>query len=200
MFTETQLKVILILLDDIGHSERSLAKNLEMSDSNLNPVLKILRKTGVISRGEARKSTNKHKKEGEYAEFPYYITSNLNALKTLIRELAENKKIYDTGFILRIFGKSKYITSMRKKFGEDVNKSIGEELSKSYPPYTDSFIKKVIHPPLDELFFDDKCLEKKLPAIYNTFDNLEEFSCERPAPKGLELWYFHYLSSLSKEP
>ena len=175
MLTETQVKVILILLDDMGHSERSLAKHLEMNDSNLNPILKNLRKTGIIFRGEARKSTNKHKKEGEYAEFPYYITKDLNALKTIIKEIAESKKIYDTGFILQIVRESKYIDSMREKFGGEVSKSIGDELSKSYPPYTDSFIRNVIHPPLEKIL------------------------CIRPSPEGLELWYDNYLRSLPEE-
>ena len=175
MLTETQVKVILILLDDIGHSERNLAKHLKMSDSNLSPILKKLMKVGIISRGEARKSTNEHKKGGEYNEFPYYLPKDLNALKTVIREIAGSKLIYDTGFILELFRVSKYKEAMVEKFKEDVNKSTLEELRKSYPPYSDPFIQEVIMPPSMHIVFSKESTE-------------------------LELWYYNYRRSLSEVP
>jgi len=148
-----------------------------MSDSNLNHILKDLKNMGVIFRGEARKSGKKHKSEGEYYEFPYYLTKDLDALKTIIREMAEGKKIYDTGFILGLFRISKYKMAMIEKFKEeDVNESTLDELRKSYPPYSDPFITNVINPPL------------------------EKMTCIRPSPEGLELWYYNYRRSLSEEP
>ena len=172
MLTETQVKVILILLDDMGHSERNLAKHLKMSDSNLSPILKKLMKVGIISRGEVRESTNGHKKEGKYMEFPYYLPKNLNALKTIIGEIAENKKIHGTGFILELIRESKYKKALIEKFkDEEVNKSILEELRKSYTPYLD-----LTTPTLCESYF------------------------EKGPSSGLELWYHNYLRSLSEEP
>lgn len=96
MFTEKQVKVVLILLDDEGHAGWELAKYLKIEDSNLNPILKTLEKTGVIFQGEARKSRKTQTRKGEYKEFPYYIPKNLDTIRTIIREVAESKKIYDS--------------------------------------------------------------------------------------------------------
>lgn len=174
MFTKTQFKVILILLDDAGHAGWEIAKHLKMGDSNLNPILKGLESKGIIFQGEARKSGKKQKRKGDYKEFPYYITKNIDALRIIINEIAESKKIFDTGFILGILKQSKYLEVMREKFEEDVNRAIAEELKRSYPPYADSFILNVLKPPLKDIFFS------------------------RSAPKGLELWYFRYLHTLPK--
>lgn len=92
---------------------------------------------------------------------------------------------------------------MREKFGEDVSKSINEELSKSYPPHKDPFVKKVLHPPLEELFCKEEELSKSLPHSFDKnviHPSLKEFSCEILPPGGLEFWYLHYLKGLSKEP
>ena len=42
MLNKTQVKIILILLDNKGHPEWELAEHLNIADSNLNPVLKKL--------------------------------------------------------------------------------------------------------------------------------------------------------------
>ena len=46
MFSESQVKVILILVDNNGHAGWELAEHIEMNESNLNPVLKKIRKNG----------------------------------------------------------------------------------------------------------------------------------------------------------
>jgi hypothetical protein len=144
-----------------------------MNDSNLHPILKRLEKTGVIFQGDARKSTRKEqKKPGDYKEFPYYINKSIDTLRIIITEVAKRKNIYDTGFILEIIKRSRYIDAMKERFREDVKKTIVEELRRSYPPYADSFIMDVIKPPLNEMFF---CV---------------------PAPRGLQLWYFRYSQTL----
>ena len=66
MLTKTQVKIILILLDNKGHAGWELAEYLGMEDSNLNPKLKELKKIGVIYKGESRLSKRKHKKNGNF--------------------------------------------------------------------------------------------------------------------------------------
>jgi DNA-binding MarR family transcriptional regulator len=58
MLTKSQVKVILILLDNEGHAEWELAKVLEMKESNLNPILKDLERMRIIYQGETRASGN----------------------------------------------------------------------------------------------------------------------------------------------
>ena len=57
MFSESQVKVILMLLDENGHAGWDLAEHIEVKESNLNPVLKKLEKMGIISNDEVRDST-----------------------------------------------------------------------------------------------------------------------------------------------
>lgn len=146
MLTETQVKVVLMLLDDKGHAEWELAKYLEVEESNLNPKLKKLVEMKIIHQGEARISKNKKKKNGDFKEFPYYLNDNLDDLKIIVHEIAQGKKAYDAGFVLGTFEDSKYIKNMRKKFKKQVNKSVSEVLRTSYPPYKDPFILEFIMP------------------------------------------------------
>lgn len=164
-----QIKIILILLDDAGHAGWEIAKHLKMGDSNLHPILKGLESKGIIFQGEARKSGKEQKRKGDYKEFPYYITKNIDTIIIIINEATKSKKIFDARFILGILKQSKYLKVMREKFKEDVDRAIVEELQKSYPPYADSFILDVLKPPLKDVCF---CIA---------------------SPKGLELWYFRYL-------
>jgi hypothetical protein len=105
MLTQTQLKVILLLLDNKGHAGWELAKYLDVEDSNLNPILKDMERLGIIYQGEPRKSTRKHKKDGEYKEFPYYLCNNLDDFKALMVEITKTKRLYETSFILDIVKK-----------------------------------------------------------------------------------------------
>ncbi len=152
MVTLTHERIILILLDDEGHAEWELAEHLRMMDSNLNPVLKKLRRMGVIYRGEARRSGKKARRNGEYSESPYYLTRSLDALRTIIKEASECRNCYDIGFFLQAFKNSNYIKNMLDDFGEDVFKSMEEELLKSYPDYSNVYITHVIRQNIQEIF------------------------------------------------
>lgn len=174
--TETQVKVVLILLDDKGHAEWEVAKYLEVEDSNLNPSLKKLVQMKMIHQGEARISKKQKKKNGDFKEFPYYLNNNLDDLKAIVRKIAECKKAYDAGFVLRIFETSKYIKNMRKKFKRDVNKSVADVLRTTYPPYKDPFILEVIKPEFGGII----CQEENFPK------------------EGLRSWYYKYTYMLER--
>jgi predicted transcriptional regulator len=152
MLTVMQERIIIILLDDEGHAEWELAERLEMRDSNLNPVLKELRRMGIIYRGESRRSGKKARRNGEYSEFPYYLTRSLDALRTIIKEASECTNCYDIGFFLQAFKNSNYIKNMLDDFGEDVFKSMEKELIKSYPAYSNVYITQVIRQNIQEIF------------------------------------------------
>ena len=64
MLTKTQVKVILILLDNQGHAGWELAEYLEIEDSNLNPILKNLEKMEIIYKENLRLSRKQHKNKG----------------------------------------------------------------------------------------------------------------------------------------
>ena len=153
MLTKTQVKVILILLDNKGHAGWELAEHLGMADSNLNPLLRDLEMKNIILKGNFRLSRRKHDKKGIYAEFPYYLSNSLDNFQIIIREIAESDKPYDTGFLLEIIDNSKYLKTMREQFKEDLYTIIKEELSKSKSPYSDPFFTKVIKPELVEELF-----------------------------------------------
>ena len=140
MLTKVQIKSILILLDNEGHAEWEIAQFLGMEDSNLNPKLKKLKDQGIIYQGEARISSNeKKKKEGDYKEFPYFLSNKLDGLKRMIEEIAKLKRVFEAFFILEIIENSRYIESMVKLFGEDVNKAVNLVLNEYYPAYSDEF-------------------------------------------------------------
>jgi len=192
MLTETQEKVLLILLDDKGHAGWDLAENLKMKDSNLNPILKELTRLGIIYQGEARKSRKQQRREGDYKEFPYYLNNNLDSLKIMIREIARGTKVWDTGFVLQITIKSKYIKSMREKFREDLTKTIADELRESYPPYVDprfkSLLQFLLENGLSAPFLEDD-LGESVDAV--------KYMKMMPRRSELEFWYQEYLQMLS---
>jgi len=64
MLTETQFKVLMMLLDDKGHAGWELAEALGMEESNLNPLLKRLEERGFIFQGMPRKSDRPKKPKG----------------------------------------------------------------------------------------------------------------------------------------
>lgn len=191
MLTERQVKVILILLDNEGHAGWELANILEMSNSNLNPILKKLKQIGIICQGDARKSTKERKKhkEGDYKEFPYYLSNNLDNIKIMIKELIQSGRILDTGFVLETIKKSRYIKTMRRKFGKDLTKTIADEVRESYPPYANSRFKII------QKLVDRNKLHA--PFLEEDFEESMEKHLERDLkmPSELELWYDKYLSN-----
>lgn len=80
MLTITQIKVIIILLDNEGHAGWELAEFLEKEESNLNRILKKLKEKGIICLGEARRSRRTLRREGDYREEPYYLSNNLERI------------------------------------------------------------------------------------------------------------------------
>jgi len=147
MLTETQLKIILILLDNEGHAEWELASILKMKTSNLNPILKKLEDLKIIYQGDRRDSQNKRKRhqKGDYKEIPYYLTEDLEYIKVMIREIIESNRILDTGFLLEIVRESTYIKAMGKKFGSDFAPNIAGEIRANYSPYIDRGFSDILN-------------------------------------------------------
>jgi hypothetical protein len=147
MLTETQLKIILILLDNNGHAEWELAAIMKMKTSNLNPILKKLEDLKIIYQGDRRDSQNKRKRhqKGDYKEIPYYLTNDLEYIKVMIREIIESNLILDTGFVLEVIKKSAYIKEMAKKFGSDFAPNIAGEIRANYSPYIDQGFSDILN-------------------------------------------------------
>jgi len=72
MLNKTQVKIILILLDNKGHPEWELAEHLNIADSNLNPVLKKLEDMKSICIGSITLSHRQHARKGIYGAIPYF--------------------------------------------------------------------------------------------------------------------------------
>jgi len=72
MLNKTQVKIILILLDNKGHPEWELAEHLNIADSNLNPVLKKLEDMKSICIGSITLSHRQHARKGIYSAIPYF--------------------------------------------------------------------------------------------------------------------------------
>jgi predicted transcriptional regulator len=153
MLTKTQVKVILILLDCKGHAAWELAEYIGMEDSNLNPILKELEKSGIIYKGDLRSSRKQHDNKGIYGEIPYLLSQDLDDFRTLIKEVAETDRPYDTGFILEIIDDSKYLKFMKEIYKENIISVLNDELSKSDTPYSDPFFINIIEPQLEEELF-----------------------------------------------
>lgn len=204
MLTKTEVKIILILLDDQGHAEWELTRLLEDENqkmpSNINPILKTMKAMGIIIKGESRPSRKqlegeprfirkepdgeptlirkKPKKEGNYKEFPYHLSKRIEDFRLLIREIIKAGRPYDTGFLVAIINKSKYMKNMRKEFNdEDIYGIINEELQNSESPLSDPFFVKIIAPELEE------------PIV----------ACEAPPGTEIQIWYDGYLRRKSSK-
>jgi hypothetical protein len=105
MLTKTQAKVILMLLDDKGHPEWEIAECLKMRECNLNPILNELKRREIVFTG-LRPSRRQHENKGMYGEKPYYLSRELDSFRSLIREIAETRRPYDTGYLLEIIDNS----------------------------------------------------------------------------------------------
>jgi hypothetical protein len=174
--TETQVKVILILLDNKGHASWELAEWLKMKDSNLSPLLKDLRASRkIIRKGRSRLSKREHIKKGEYREYPYYLTDDITGFKVLIEMVAAAGRPYDTGFLFAIIRNSKYLNVMIEKFKDEIIDIMRTEfgLVDKSPIYDDIFIQK-IEPELETELF-----------------------CELAPPSAIQLWYKKYLKSIN---
>jgi hypothetical protein len=129
MLSKTQIKVVLILLDNEGHASWELAQYLKRRASNLHPVLKNLIVRGIIEKGESRIQNREHKRNTEYTEKPYFLKMNLETIRVIVRELVETN-LKDTWFIFNIIGASAYYRMLKEKFKE-TDDVIKEELRKS---------------------------------------------------------------------
>ena len=191
MLTETEVKIVLILADDKGHAEWELADILGMETSNLNPILKSLRSKRVIIKGPARQSKRERKlhKAGEYQETPYYLSNNIDDIKTLVRELIQSDRVLDVGFSLGVIKRSAYLKSMSERFGPDLAKKIADEVLQTYQPYTDPKFKMIIQQmKMQELLFP--FLQGDL--VESLTEKAEVLRSEA-APSELEIWYKRYL-------
>lgn len=156
MLTESQFKVLMMLLDDKGHAGWELAEALGMEESNLNPPLKRLEDIGFIFQGMPRKSnrpkkpkgytksknvgkvTTIPKREGDYKEIPYYIKKDLNVLASMIKEMVITNRRYDTGFPYRIIRASNYMRSMGSTFHETFHEFMGNLLNEVHMQYVNA--------------------------------------------------------------
>jgi len=191
MLTETEVKIVLILADNEGHAEWELADILGMETSNLNPILKGLKSKSIVFKGPARKSKKQrtHHKDGDYQETPYYLSNNIDDIKTLVRELIQSDRVLDVGFSLGVIKRSAYLKSMSERFGPDLAKKIADEVLQTYQPYTDPKFKVIVQQmKMQELLF---------PFLQGDFtESLTEKTevlCEESPPSALRSWYKRYL-------
>lgn len=210
MFSESQIKVILILLDEKGHAGWELAEHIEVNESNLNPVLRKLERMGVIFEGNIRDSAKpttkpgtqrdnpKYKRPktriGEYKEIPYFLNESLETLRIMIRELKGKKyPQIDAGFVLNIISRSKYIEEMIKKFEEDVYNSAIDELTKNFAFAKDDFYMD---------WFGD-LFPRNLLDYKNRQQTIDSSSAKLMSrfyrPSNIEIWYNNYMMGMSPE-
>ena len=217
MFSESQVKVILILLDNNGHAGWELAEHIEMNESNLNPVLKKLEKMGIISNDEVRDSTKpisqtrtkgkdseyrrSKTRSGEYKEHPYYLNKSLEALRIIIRELKGKKYPHiDAGFILNIILRSKYLEALMREFGVNVNKCATEEINKDFPFTNNEFYKKIVDGLIPKELSDFKDRPQFTRAdVSDLLDDGTHYGCASGLPE-IEVWYNSYLKRISPNP
>jgi predicted transcriptional regulator len=190
MLTEKQFKVLMILFDNKGHAGWELAKDLKVEESNLNPFLKRLEKKKFIFQGTPRKSNRPKKseeikkREGDYKEFPYYLTNDLQILDKIIREMAVTNRVFNTGFPFNIIKTSKYIKSMRLMFKEDLNKCLVYAAREAHIDRS-AIVAEVIEHEIHRLIQDKKPANPLLK---------DKRIRSKKALKELELWYDSYLS------
>ena len=191
MLTETEVKIVLILADNEGHAEWELAGILGMETSNLNPILKSLRSKSIVFKGPARQSKRERKlhKAGDYQETPYYLSNNIDDIKTLVRELIQSDRVLDVGFSLGVIKRSAYLKSMSERFGPDLAKKIADEVLQTYQPYTDPKFKMIVQQmKMQQLLFP--FLQGDLAE---SLTEKAEVLCEKLPPSPLRCWYKKYL-------
>ena len=221
MFSESQIKVILILLDENGHAGWELAEHIEVNESNLNPVLRKLERMGVIFEGNIRDSAKpktkpgtlrdypKYKRPktriGEYKEIPYFLNESLETLRIIIRELKGKKyPQIDAGFVLNIISRSKYIEEMIQKFGEDVYKSAIDELNKNFVFAKDDFYMNWIANLFPRNLSDFKNKQQTIDSSFMRISDETEIETAKCMSRvcrrsNIEIWYNNYMMRMSPE-
>jgi hypothetical protein len=201
MLTERQFKVLMILFDNEGHAGWQLAADLHMTESNLNPYLKDLMKKEFIIQGTPRKSMKPKKREGDYKEFPYYLTKDLEILGTIIKEMVIADRLYDRGFPFRIIETSKYIRLMKSIFKEDLNRCLAGFKRREF--YSREFYERCLPSELEPELEENSarcCMlrsEDLLRELHSLSDEGElpqykdKFVTEKSL-KRLEHWYQSY--------
>ncbi|NMB84763.1 MAG: MarR family transcriptional regulator [Methanothrix sp.] len=127
----TQIEILRILLDDEGHAGWELAERLRKKESNLNPIIKVLERKGIIYQGKTRKSRKlkeiqgkRRYKEGDYKEFPYHIVRSIKVLDILLSEFSDFSCDADLARAKTLMDEllnSKYLQIMRDTSNEEVN-------------------------------------------------------------------------------
>jgi hypothetical protein len=112
------------------------------------------------------------------------LSNNIDNFKTTLNEIVQSDKVLDTGFVLAVIKRTKYLKSLKKKFGEDVTKTISDELRKSYPPYADP--RFVV---IQQRFQEDGL---RLPFLDDDLNECLEKKLARDMPSALERWYDEY--------
>lgn len=199
VFTKTQIKVILILMDDEGYAEREIAGALGAAESNLSPKLYDLVKRGVIFKGKGRTGDKeppisdkiperryKKMRTGRYSRSPYFLEKDLKALRTIIAEIQRKRSsICDSMFLINAILKSKYGQAMKKQFPKDKIKAIiDEELLESGK----NFIESPIYKDVAELSMN-LIRNSPVPEELDESWELDE----------IEMWYHSYLSNISRK-
>lgn len=210
MLTESQFKVLMMLLDDKGHAGWELAEALGMEESNLNPPLKRLEDRGFIFQGMPRKSdrpkkpknykksknignvTTIPKREGDYKEFPYYIKKDLDILASVIKEMVITNRRYDIGFPYRIIRASNYMRAMGSIFHENFHnfmENLFEEVHMQYVDAECCTIKwqdpsETLLKGLHYMIFEDEVPPScEIPFLQNSAEEQLD---------GIQSWWFRY--------
>jgi predicted transcriptional regulator len=119
-FSKIQIKIIETLFDEKGHSEQEIAEILNKKESNLNKLLKMLEKIGVIYRGEPRIPRGA---PTAHRETPYYLWRDPIILRELIKHETNREKpvhihVSRGPFILTYLCGSEYLESILREYGQ----------------------------------------------------------------------------------
>jgi DNA-binding MarR family transcriptional regulator len=140
-FTETELKIIRILLDNTGHPNWDLVKRLDMKPPNVSRLLRSLEKKGVIylklritTRGHELKesknsklmiweispeeSEDKQTNKRRYSEHAWFIEPNLDIWESIVDALINDTEDLLVTLKIDQIKRSGYFNLMVEKYGD----------------------------------------------------------------------------------
>jgi hypothetical protein len=113
--TSSQIRVIILLLDEKGHPLWELNKLLgrdETERGNLQKSIGKLQNNGLVFKDGSRKTTNLNSSRPNMQELPYYLSKDTDVFNTILKYLTKNDDGYNS---LEYFLKSEYTNSVIKE-------------------------------------------------------------------------------------
>lgn len=86
-YTDTQIDILMMLMDEKGHAQWEISERTKIATSNLSDIIKQMRIHNIVCEGRPRKTTRPGSKRPNVKEIPLYINRDLDAYRTICNNI-----------------------------------------------------------------------------------------------------------------